>query len=74
MNVQLRQLGDSVMIFSISSQPSALHLCSRFQSQGVKTTVGMLPAMPGYQVTVHQCSLADVTALLSEFGIAFEAQ
>jgi hypothetical protein len=62
------------MILAVPSQPAALHLCSQLQSQGVKTTVGMLPAVQGYQVTVYQCSLADVTALLSQLGIDFEAQ
>lgn len=67
--VTLKEVAGAMLISGIPSQPAALYLCGQFQGRGVKATVGMLPAVPGYQVTVYHVGLAEVAALLRQFGV-----
>lgn len=70
--LQVKELPGAVLIAGLSSQPIALQLCARLRSQGVKTTIGMLPGIAGYQVSLYRVSIDDVKEILDKLGI--EAQ
>ncbi|HVX57830.1 MAG TPA: hypothetical protein VHA37_08955 [Candidatus Saccharimonadales bacterium] len=70
--VQVREASGVVLIYGISLQASALHLCRRFQERGVTASIGMLPGVRGYQVVVHELSVQSVVENLAEFGMKSE--
>lgn len=67
--VHVKEASGAVMIFGLPSQPVALRLCDRMKKKGIKSTIGMLPAMPGYQVSVYQVSFDEVKNILRHFGV-----
>lgn len=67
--LQVKEVSGVVLISGLSSQPIALQLCDRLKTQGVKTTIGMLPGMAGYQVSVYQLSVDEVKAMLGKLGV-----
>jgi hypothetical protein len=71
--VTVKEVAGTILISGIPSQPAALYLCGQFQGRGVKATVGMLPAVPGYQVTVYHLSFAEAATLLRQFGVKAES-
>jgi hypothetical protein len=68
-NLRVTEASGVVTIFGLSSQPVALQLCDRFGKQGVKTTIGMLPGVAGYQVSVYQLGIDEVKAALGKMGV-----
>ena len=71
--VQVREASGVVLIYGISLQASALHLCRLFQGRSVTASIGMLPGVRGYQVVVHDLSVQSVVEVLAEFGVKAEA-
>lgn len=67
--LQVKELPDAVLIYGLSSQPVALQLCDRLKTQGIKSVIGMLPGVPGYQVSVYQLGIDDVKAKLAQLGV-----
>lgn len=37
--------------------------------QGIKSTIGMLPGVTGYQVSVYQVGIDDVKVMLAQLGV-----
>ena len=69
LSLSVTEASGIVTIFGLSSQPVALQLCDRLGKQGIKTTIGMLPGMPGYQVSVYQLGIDEVKAALGKIGV-----
>lgn len=67
--MEVKAVNDTVLVTGLASQANALHLCSQIQQFGVKSTIGMLPGMPGYQVSIYRVGIDDVKAMLSKLGI-----
>ena len=59
-----------VRITGTDSQSAALELCGRLQKRGLRTTLGTLFALPGYQVLAYQASIQEVSGILGQLGIA----
>lgn len=68
-DLELKEMSGVVLISGLSSQPVALQLCSRLKSQGAKSTIGMLPGVPGYQVSVYQLSIDEVKVMLAQLAV-----
>lgn len=67
--IRIKDQAGVVLIYGLSSQPVALHLCNGLKAVGIKATIGMIPGMPGYQVSVYQLSIDEVKAALGKMGI-----
>ena len=67
--LELKEMSGVVLISGLSSQPVALQLCDRLKKQGVKTTIGMIPGVPGYQVSVYRLGIGEVKAALGKMGV-----
>jgi hypothetical protein len=72
--VQVREASGVVLIYGISLQANALHLCRRFQERNVTASIGMLPGVRGYQVVVHEVGMQAVLEMLAEFGVKIEPE
>jgi len=70
LEVHIEELFGVVRITGIDSQSAALELCGRLQKRGLRTTLGTLFALGGYQVLVYQASIQEVNAILRQLGIA----
>jgi hypothetical protein len=60
--VQLMEVNDVVLLFGLPSQENALHLCREIEKWGIKSTIGMLPGVAGYQVSMYRVSVAEASA------------
>lgn len=67
--VHVKEASGVVMIFGLASQPVAIQLCDRMRKKGIKSTIGILPSIPGYQVSIHEHSVTDVKGILDQLGI-----
>ena len=67
--MQIKEQAGVVLIYGLSSQPVALHLCNGLKTFGIKATIGMIPGMPGYQVSVYQLGIDEVKAALGKMGV-----
>jgi hypothetical protein len=67
--VRVKELPQAVLSSGIASQPKALQLCQRFANQGIKATIGMLPGVAGYQVSVYAMAVEAVKGLLGQWGV-----
>lgn len=68
-NLELKETSGAVLISGLSSQPVALQLCARLKEQGFKTSIGMIPGISGYQVSVYQLGIDEVKAALAKMGV-----
>ena len=72
--VHVREASGVVLIYGISLQANALHLCRRFQDRSVTASIGMLPGVRGYQVIVHELGAKAVAEILVEFGVRVDLE
>jgi len=70
--LRVNEASGIVTIFGLSSQPVAIQLCDRLGKQGIKTTIGMMPGVSGYQVSVYQLGIDEVKAALGKLGVQLQ--
>lgn len=66
--VEVKEVNDIVLVIGLPSQERALHLCGQIKKWGIKSTIGMLPGVAGYQVSIYRVNLVEVKAMLAQIG------
>lgn len=69
MSVSIKESAGVVSIDDIHSQAVAMHICGRFQADGIAARVSMLPGTAGYLVTVPGLDVAAVQRILEELRV-----
>lgn len=68
-NAMIEETAGAVLISRLSSLPVAIWIRDCLKKAGFQTSVGIIPGIPGYQVSVYVRSLADVIEALHNAGI-----
>ena len=66
--LNVKEINGVVFVSGLAAQENTLHLCGEFKKLGVRTSIGMLPGVAGYQVSIYQVGLAETKAMLAELG------
>lgn len=72
--LKIKEAQGAVLIYGLSSQPVALRLRDRLKEHGFITSIGIIPGVQGYQVSVHAQELAEVKRALVKLGIGVEGE